>query len=315
MTLKQEFIDMLEVVTGDNDYFENDDCYIETDSYRSICELTGEDETYSICQDCDSYIKDCQHKKQIKVDITFGIYSEKEHNYTFCKEQSEVKGLTYIGNRKKLLEEIKSIKNKIEESREYYAAFGLRYNEVIEYATQFAEQLKKDYSFFGCIDTNILPIVLHLNFAHTKNHQIDWRLGGSFVCNGEQNIIVIYNCMDDIEAIKRNVRHELIHYFLYVCGLKYLDDDAIFHYLCNQYDALAYKTMGEEEQKLYDELISAINELQNENIKTELSDYDITANCMAMVFAVGCVPDNIPNGLEELANEGNKLLKFVEKTA
>ncbi len=70
MSLKQECVDMLNLIIKslqeDNDYYD-----LEVDSYRNICQRTGEDITYSDCSGCDNcYIK-CRYKKQIKVDVSF----------------------------------------------------------------------------------------------------------------------------------------------------------------------------------------------------------------------------------------------------
>jgi hypothetical protein len=97
--------------------------------------------------------------------------------------------------------------------------------------------------------------------------------------------------------------------------MKYSDDDAIFHYLCNQYDANAYMKMGEEEQALYDRLVNGINMLKNEDIKAKLKENELESNCTSMIFTTGCMSDNIPEGFEKIYNCGNELLDITNKMA
>ena len=114
--------------------------------------------------------------------------------------------------------------------------------------------------------------------------------------------------MDDIDKTKQNIRHELLHYFLYMSDMKYKDDNAIFHYLCSLYDAYAYKKMEEDEQKAYNRLVCAIDKLESVRTKLNLSQETFNANCAAMMWAVGKNEDNLLS--EELYNNGMELLNL-----
>lgn len=115
--------------------------------------------------------------------------------------------------------------------------------------------------------------------------------------------------MDDLEDTKRNIRHELLHYFLYMSGLKHSDDDAIFHYLCGIYDACAYKEMGEEEQSLYDKLISVIPELEKKCMELNCKDGAFSANRDVVLMAVGNDRESFSN--KELFDYGMMILNMV----
>ena len=101
--------------------------------------------------------------------------------------------------------------------------------------------------------------------------------------------------MEDIEKTKQNIRHELLHYFLYMSNMKYSDDDAIFHYLCGIYDAYAYKEMGEEERTLYDKLTVVIPELEKKckELNCKKDAFSANRDCVLMVAG---------NGKEDFAN-------------
>lgn len=284
---------------------------IETDSVRDICELTGEDVTYGDCFDCEHY-GNCPYKKHVKVDISFWDYADFQRNYVFVQKPSVSKGICYINNRKQLMAEMAKFKKEIEVYKDYYAGFGERYSDFMEYAKEFGETLRKEYSFFECINTDILPIVFHTDFAKDKEGKTNYVTRGDFVSRGKQNVINTYYCMEDVERTKQNIRHELLHYFLYMGDMKHSDDDAIFHYLCGIYNAHAYKEMGEEEQCLYGKLVNVIPELEKKCEELNCKEGAFNANRDVVLIAVGNDRENYGN--KELFDYGMKLLNMeVEK--
>ena len=172
------------------------------------------------------------------------------------------------------------------------------------YAKEFGETLRKEYRFFECISTEMLPIIFHTDFAKDGEGKTNYAKRGNFTSIGKQNIINVYYCMDDIEDTKRNIRHELIHYFLYMSDMKYFDDVAIFHYLCGIYDAHAYKEMGDEEQGLYNKLIHAIPELE-----AKCKDDAFKINRDGILLAVGRNRDDFSN--KELYDHVMKILNMI----
>lgn len=286
MSLKQECIDIINLITDPFKKDEYDLYEIETDSIRDICELSGEDVTYGDCFDCEHY-EHCQYKKRVKVDVSFWDYSDFQRNYVFAKKPSVSKGICYIYNRKQLMVVMADFKREIEQYKDYYAEFGEKYSDFMEYAKEFGETLRKEYSFFECVSTEILPIVFHTDFAKDSDGKTDYTTKGEFVYKGKQSVINTYCCMEDMERTKQNIRHELLHYFLYMSGLKYSDDNAIFHYLCGVHDAHAYKEMGEEEQKLYDKMIFVIPELEKKCKELNCKDGAFSANRDVVLLAAG----------------------------
>ena len=181
----------------------------------------------------------------------------------------------------------------------------------MEYAKEFGETLRREYSFFENINTDILPIVFHTDFAKDSEGKTNYTRAGDFCFKGKQNVINTYYCMDDKEVTKQNIRHELLHYFLYMSDMKYLDDDAIFHYLCGIYDAHAYKEMGEEEQALYDKLVVVIPELEKKCKELDCKDGAFSANRDCVLMAVGNIRNDFSN--KELFDYGMKLLNITVK--
>lgn len=310
MSLMQECIDIINLITDPLKSDEYDLYEIETDSIRDICQLTGEDVTYGDCFDCEHY-GDCPYKKHVKVDVSFWDYADFQRNYIFAKKPSVSKGIHYINNRKQLMTEMSQFKKEIEIYKDYYAEFGEKYNDFMEYAKKFGEKLREEYSFFENMSTDILPIVFHVDFAKDSEGKTDYATRGDFVSIGKQNIINTYYCMEDIEKTKQNIRHELLHYFLYMSDMKYSDDSAIFHYLCGVYDAHAYKAMGEEEQGLYDKLIVAIPKLEKKCKELNCKDDAFSANRDVVLMATGRDRENIFD--KDLFDHGMNLLNMVVK--
>ena len=306
----QECIDIINLITDPLKSDEYDLYEIETDSIRDICQLTGEDVTYGDCFDCEHY-GDCPYKKHVKVDVSFWDYADFQRNYIFAKKPSVSKGIHYINNRKQLMTEMSQFNKEIEIYKDYYAEFGEKYNDFMEYAKKFGEKLREEYSFFENMSTDILPIVFHVDFAKDSEGKTDYATRGDFVSIGKQNIINTYYCMEDIEKTKQNIRHELLHYFLYMSDMKYSDDSAIFHYLCGVYDAHAYKAMGEEEQGLYDKLIVAIPKLEKKCKELNCKDDAFSANRDVVLMATGRGRENISD--KDLFDHGMNLLNMVVK--
>ncbi len=310
MSLKQECIDIINLITDPFKKDEYDLYEIETDSIRDICELSGEDVTYGDCFECEHY-EHCQYKKHVKVDVSFWDYADFQRNYVFVKKPSASKGIHYINNRKQLMAEMANFKKEMEIYKNYYAEFGEKYSDFMEYAKEFGETLRREYSFFENINTDILPIVFHTDFAKDSEGKTNYTRAGDFCFKGKQNVINTYYCMDDKEVTKQNIRHELLHYFLYMSDMKYLDDDAIFHYLCGIYDAHAYKEMGEEEQALYDKLVVVIPELEKKCKELDCKDGAFSANRDCVLMAVGNIRNDFSN--KELFDYGMKLLNITVK--
>ena len=191
MSLKQECIDIINLITDPLKKDEYDLYEIETDSIRDICELTGEDVTYGDCFDCKHY-GNCPYKKHVKVDVSFWDYADFQRNYVFAKKPSVSKGICYINNRKQLMAEMTGFRKEIEIYKDYYAEFGEKYSDFMEYAKEFGEKLKQEYSFFENMSTDILPIVFYTDFAKDSEGKTNYAKRGNFTSIGKQNMINIY---------------------------------------------------------------------------------------------------------------------------
>lgn len=278
MDLKQECIDMIRLIT--DPLAEKDDLYeyeINEDSYIGFCLETKEDDYSCFCCDCEQY-KECNRSKivHIKTDIELispVLADDSNWYFVFGREEEymELQGeIHYINTREELVSVMKGYKKRIEEFKDGYAGFGERYSDIMEYAKRFAEQIKAEHDFFKVINPEILPIVMHWDYRNDHQWGGNTFTGGDFQTCGKQSVMNIYCSMDaDTKDIKQRIRHEILHYCLFMVGLKNGDEEAIFHYLCGLYDARAYKEMTEGEQDLYDKLLKVKGIIKNEKSFTD----------------------------------------------
>lgn len=272
MTLKQECIDMIKLIT--DPLAEKDDIYeyeINIDSCIGFCLEKGEDEFSCFCFDCEKSAKCGQSRIiniNVDIELTSPILADDGYWYFVFGRKEEYKELSgkifYINTHSQLMDAIKKYKRKIEYFKDGYADFGERYSDLMDYAKEFTEKIKTEHNFLQNINSDILPVVMHWDYR--KDH--DWSkkvfVSGDFHAYAKQSVINIYCSMDsDIEEIRQRVRHEILHYCLAMCGLKNSDDQAIFHYLCGLYDADAYMKMKEDEQNLYEKFIKAKKAVEN----------------------------------------------------
>lgn len=255
----------------------------------------GEDVTYEDFYQCnnDNCMK-CSECKHMKVDASF-FDGEWVRNY-FFGNKPDVKGIVTIKNRKQLMNEMFQIKKDLEYYKDFCAEFGKRYDDYLQYAREFAKQLKEDFVYVMDgesyptldIDPERLPIVFHTDYRKDTDLKSKTFVAGDMTAVGMQSLINIYCCMDAEKEIKQ-------HYCLYINKTKHDDDDALFHALCQIYDAYAYKKMPDEEQILYDKFNAAFDNLNALKEKQKLEE-DSTAYRNAkliLLFAIGFNPHSV----------------------
>lgn len=321
MTLKQEFIDMLHLIV-DPLLAKNEDmiCDIEVDTCKSICaKYDGEDVTYVSSYQCEKDMDacaECPYCQTMKVDVSISNYCDIMKNYCF-RAKSSIDGVASINNRKQLMKEISELKLEIEDTKNRRAEFGNKYRQYLKYASQFMEKVKEKYVLlFEEVSTEIVPIVFHDDcFYEGKNPDFS-RMGSLNVINdSKQNMINIYYCMEDEERAKQSIRHELLHYMLYHAGYKYEDDTAIFHYLCDEYDAHAYKEMPEEENKLYVRLKNALIGYEKAKQITHIKNLDFVATINSMLLYIGMKEncEDVPDMYRKVYESGKEAIKTGEE--
>ena len=311
MSLKQECVDMINLIT--KSLQKDDPCNyydLEVDSIRDLCEKTGEDVTYSECYGCDLYDETCPYKlHNVKVDVAFWDGAEHQYNYMFGNTSMKYKGIRQIKNRKQLMDEMFILKDELEKYKNWKAEFGERYKEYLVYAKQFAQEMKEKYLFFGMVQPEILPMIFHTDYEYNKRKNNYIAMGNLQYVN-KQNVINVFCCMKNTEETKRTIRHEVLHYMLYISGLKHADDTAIFHYLCGEYDAHAYMEMNSAEQALYDQLINGIDAWKEVVEQNKIFEDAYENARISLLLAVSVDEDNSLYGA--VCREGKKMLQVLQ---
>lgn len=321
MTLKQEFIDMLHLIV-DPLLAKNEDmiCDIEVDTCRSICaKYDGEDVTYVSSYQCEKDMDacaECPYCQTMKVDVSISNYCDIMKNYCF-RGKSSIDGVDSINNRKQLMKEISELKLEIEDTKNRKAEFGNKYRQYLKYASEFMEKVKEKYVLlFEGVSTEIVPIVFHDNCSYDGKVP-NFSLMGSLniIECSKQNMINIYYCMEDEERTKQSIRHELLHYMLYLAGYKYEDDTAIFHYLCDEYDTHAYKEMPEKEKKLYNCLKNALIGHEKRKQITHIKDLDFEMMINSMLIYIGMIENytEVPDLYRKVYESGKEAIETGEQ--
>lgn len=130
------------------------------------------------------------------------------------------------------------------------------HDQLRQYAYDFFVKVKKDFD--ADIDENIIPIIFFDkpcdHFSGFDKNGIPHKISAGVTLNyKKQSIIKIFDCENHpTEELEQTVRHEVIHYILWALGLKDKDNTAVFHLMCEKYDAAADEPMSVKEKELYD---------------------------------------------------------------
>lgn len=265
MRLKQEFLDMVALlnpsITADS---YDGDYTMDNDFVMTVCEKSGEDITYNCCSDCEYDSDNCNCKCEIYQKVDVYLWSNREGygtGYVFGKPAKDFKmfkNIRYISNRKQLLKEMKMLKQEFEADRNGYADYAKRILGHKKYIKAFVDEVINDFSVFGNIEKNIIPVVFDEDYRKDYDFEKKTFTKGDFQNVGVQSVIHIYDSWSmNIEDMKKAIRHEILHYLLWCIaplGKIHADDSGIFHYFCHVYNAHAYEEMDNENAKAYEAL-------------------------------------------------------------
>lgn len=111
------------------------------------------------------------------------------------------------------------------------------------------------------IGSNVYPSLLPIVFldGEASHHEAvynpdKFRTGNGYTSNEKQAVIYISlpRVTDVLSSpLKRQIRHELIHYYLWLMDLPCDDDSALFWAYCNIYNGGAYEKMDKGERAKY----------------------------------------------------------------
>lgn len=155
--------------------------------------------------------------------------------------------------------------------------FYIKQTKATKYALDFFERLIRERDQRSKIVSSILPITYYNEIEElvntVKNDMETMNFGGFIHSEGKQALIRIgIGCDSDrlTAKIKRIIRHEVIHYFLFLLDLPCSDDDLMFWCYCYIYDGDAYKPLTEDNHAVYDLFVKYYKEFTD--CKNQMSD-------------------------------------------
>ena len=150
---------------------------------------------------------------------------------------------------------------RIRMSQEEMHNYFIREQKVMQYGIEFFRDLcRNSISTDTCIMVNDKVIPLSCfnimdEYLYSIDNDLDYAVQGGFVSAGKRQayIRIGIDASNSIlnKRLKRTIRHEIIHYYLWVLGLPYADDSLEFWCLCYVYDSGAYEKINYSNEKYY----------------------------------------------------------------
>lgn len=265
MTLKEEFKDMMKLIAPNITADSIDEDYtIKENVVMALCDIDNNDVTDEIiaCYECEHCNQGCcTHKHYQKVDIYLDSIEGLGVGYLFNRTLDNPlfeKKVICIKNREELIKAMSAIKQNLDSFRDSYADYAMRVHDYKKYAREFTEKVINDFPVFENIDSDAIPIVFSGDFSSDHDWENEKYTKGCFYHTGLQTIIKVYDSWNyNIEGIKQTIRHEIIHYLLWMynpIGIEHLDECGVFQYFCNLYNAGAYAEMDDSNKELFNML-------------------------------------------------------------
>lgn len=184
--------------------------------------------------------------------------------------------------------------------------YFVKEQKVIEYGQEFFKEIcacsmnTKDCLF---VNDNVIPLSC-FNLMDELLYALDYNkkqyIQGGFVkaCQKQAYIRIGIDTKNSIltKTLKRTIRHEIIHYYLWLFKLPHDDDSLEFWCLCYAFDGGAYEALTVEKQEYYN-LFKELYTLQVENLPWNIKHILIGQ----MIMAISKVPiENYPQFINNL---------------
>ena len=109
------------------------------------------------------------------------------------------------------------------------------------------------------------------------------------------------------KKFKQIIRHEIIHYYLWLADLPFGDDDLIFWCLCHVYDAGAYEELDYEDEEYYSLFVELFDSYVAD---LELNVKNIVVG--QMIAGINTTPiDKYKDFVIDMVNQSKKLFSFL----
>lgn len=200
---------------------------------------------------------------------------------------------------------IKSNKLLLIQDKDQQANYYIKEQKIIDYGESFFTELIECSSKSKNICDKILPITCYYDLEDTinavKTGEDEASFGHLWTYGNKQSILKIGINGDSNKltaTLKQNIRHEIIHYFLYLLNIPYDDNSLPFWCICYLYDAGAYDKLKGLQDDLYQFFVTMCQE-----IDTQITDNSL--NSIKVSLAI-----NLHRALTD-NNDYNKIIEIV----
>lgn len=140
--------------------------------------------------------------------------------------------------------------------------YFIKEQKIMEYGQEFfkdicACSIITNTCFF--VRDTVLPLSCYNQmdeYLYAVEHELDYAIQGGFVsaCKKQAYIRIGIDTTSSIltKRLKQTIRHEIIHYYLWVLDLPHDDDSLEFWCMCYIYEAGAYQELSPEDQEYYE---------------------------------------------------------------
>lgn len=173
--------------------------------------------------------------------------------------------------------------------------YFIREQKVMEYGEEFFKDIcacMMGTEICKFINDKVLPLSCY-NIQEEYLYAVEKKLGyavcGGFVSAGRQSYIRIgIDASNSIlnPTLKKTIRHEIIHYCLWILGLPHDDNSLEFWCLCHVYEGGAYEQLSADDKKYYEvfkELYDAYVVNLQWNVKHLITGQMITGICKTAI--------------------------------
>lgn len=184
---------------------------------------------------------------------------------------------------------------RIKMSEKEMCNYFIREQKVMEYGYEFfAEICACSMSTPSCplINNRVLPITCYNEMDEVLasiDQGINYKIVGGFAKASKKQayIRIGIDTKNSIlnKILKRTIRHEIIHYILWLLDLPYDDNSLQFWCLCYVYDGGAYEKLSFEDEKFY-ELFKEIYENQVKGLPLNAKNLIVGQ----MITSIGKIP-------------------------
>ena len=140
--------------------------------------------------------------------------------------------------------------------------YFVREQKVLEYGEEFFKEICAcSMSTETCVLINdeVIPLSCYNimdEYIYSVENDLDYAIKGGFVkaCKKQAYIRIGIDAGNSIlnKRLKQTIRHEIIHYCLWLLDLPFDDDSLEFWCLCHVFDGGAYEKLSFENQKYYE---------------------------------------------------------------